>query len=67
MKRVSGKDMAKVLRKKGWGHTRTKGAHHRYEKQGFPPVTVPIHGNKTLKLKTQRNIMQHAGLNDADL
>ncbi len=41
MKRVSGKDLARVLRKKGWVRVRTKGAHHRYEKQGFPPVTVP--------------------------
>jgi predicted RNA binding protein YcfA (HicA-like mRNA interferase family) len=59
MKRVSGKELAKVLRRHGWVCTRTKGSHHRYEKPGFPPVTVPIHGNKTLKPKTQQNIMQH--------
>jgi predicted RNA binding protein YcfA (HicA-like mRNA interferase family) len=67
MKRVSGKHLAQVLERKGWTHTRTKGSHHRYEKQGHPPVTVPIHGNKTLKPKTQQNIMRHAGLTDADL
>lgn len=67
MKRVSGKDLAKVLAKKGWVLVRTTGSHHRYEKQGFPPVTVPIHGTKILKPKTQQNIMRHTGLTDADL
>jgi predicted RNA binding protein YcfA (HicA-like mRNA interferase family) len=67
MMRVSGKDLARVLEKNGWVLTRTKGSHRRYEKEGFPPVTVPVHGNKTLKPKTQQNIMRHAGLTDADL
>jgi predicted RNA binding protein YcfA (HicA-like mRNA interferase family) len=67
MKRVSGKDLARVLEKKGWTLTRTRGAHRRYEKEGYPPVTVPVHGTKILKPKTQQNIMRHTGLTDADL
>jgi len=67
MKRVSGKHLAGVLEKKGWTHTRTRGSHRRYSKPGFPPVTVLVHGNKTLKPRTQQNIMRSAGLSDADL
>ena len=67
MKRVSGKDLAKVLRQRGWVCTRTKGSHYRYEKPGFPPVTVPVHGNKDLKPDTQRSIMRDAGLTDDDI
>jgi predicted RNA binding protein YcfA (HicA-like mRNA interferase family) len=67
LKRVSGKGLAKVLEKNGWVLARTRGSHRRYEKPGHPPVTVPIHGNKTLKPKTQQNIMRHTGLTDADL
>jgi predicted RNA binding protein YcfA (HicA-like mRNA interferase family) len=67
MKRVSGKDLARVLEKNGWILTRTRGSHRRYEKQGFAPVTVPVHGKKTLKPKTQQNIMRHAALTDDDL
>lgn len=67
MKRVSGKDLAKVLEKKGWVLVRITGAHCRYAKQDFPPVTVPIHGTKILKPKTQQSIMRHTGLTDADL
>ena len=67
MKRVSGKTLAKVLEKKGWILTRTKGSHRHYEKPGHPSITVPVHGNKTLKPKTQQNIMRYAGLTDDDL
>lgn len=67
MKRVSRKDLARALEKKGWTLTRTRGAHRRYEKEGYPPVTVPVHGTKILKPKTQQNIMRHSGLIDADL
>ena len=67
MKRVSGKDLAKVLAKRGWVLVRTTGAHRRYAKQDFAPVTVFVHGTKILKPKTQQNIMRHTELTDADL
>ena len=67
MKRVSGKALAKILEQNGWVLTRTKGSHRRYGKEGHPPVTVPVHGSKILKPKTQQNIMRHAGLTDDDL
>lgn len=56
-----------MLEKKGWVLTRTRGSHRRYEKEGFPPVTVPVHGKKTLEARTQQNIMRHTGLTDDDL
>jgi predicted RNA binding protein YcfA (HicA-like mRNA interferase family) len=34
---------------------------------GYPPVTIPVHGNKLLKPKTQQSIMRDTGLTDADL
>jgi predicted RNA binding protein YcfA (HicA-like mRNA interferase family) len=67
MKAVSGKAMCRVLKRHGWTLTRIRSSHHRYQKPGRPPVTVPVHGNKTLKAGTQHEIMKHAGLTDADL
>jgi predicted RNA binding protein YcfA (HicA-like mRNA interferase family) len=67
MKPVSGKQMCKALERKGWNLTRTKGSHFRYEKPGHHPVTVPVHANKMLKPRTQRNIMKAAELVDDDL
>jgi predicted RNA binding protein YcfA (HicA-like mRNA interferase family) len=68
MKRVSGKRMCRVLERRGWVLDRVKGSHHIYREPNHPfPVSVPVHGNKTLKPGTQRAIMRAAGLTDDDL
>jgi predicted RNA binding protein YcfA (HicA-like mRNA interferase family) len=67
MKAVSGKEMCRILERNGWQLARIRGSHHRYEKQGHDPITVPVHGNETLKTGLQRSIMKHAGLTDDDL
>jgi predicted RNA binding protein YcfA (HicA-like mRNA interferase family) len=67
MKAVSGEDLCKILERQGWTLVRTRGSHHRYEKAGFPPVTVPVHGNRTLKTGLQKSIMKDAGLTEDDL
>ncbi|HXG09916.1 MAG TPA: type II toxin-antitoxin system HicA family toxin [Gemmataceae bacterium] len=67
MKPVSGKQMCKALERQGWVRTRTRGSHRRYEKPGQQPITVPVHGNKMLKPRTQRSIMKAAGLTEDDL
>ena len=67
MKRISGKDMCKALESKGWTCDRIRGSHHRYSKEGFPSISVPVHANKTLKAGTQKAIMKAAGLTENDL
>ena len=50
MKVVSGKDFARILEQKGWQLRRVQGSHHIYSKAGSKVrLTVPIHGNKSLK------------------
>jgi predicted RNA binding protein YcfA (HicA-like mRNA interferase family) len=66
MKAVSGKEMCQILERSGWVCTRIRGSHHRYEKSGYSPVVVPVHGNKTLKTGTQHEIMKNAGLSEDD-
>ena len=67
MKRVSGKQLARILVKKGWTLHHTRGSHHYYLKDGRL-VTVPIHsGTSPLKPTTQKSIMKQAGLTEADL
>jgi predicted RNA binding protein YcfA (HicA-like mRNA interferase family) len=42
--------------------------HHIYTGPGHGiSISVPVHGNKTLKAGTQRSIMKAAGLKDNDL
>lgn len=69
MKRVSGKRMCKALERKGWLLKRINGSHHIYANSSFQDaiISVPGHGNQTLKRGTQQGIMKDAGLTGADL
>jgi predicted RNA binding protein YcfA (HicA-like mRNA interferase family) len=67
MKAISGKEMCRILERHAWILARIRGSHHRFEKTGYSPVVVPVHGNKTLKTGTQHEIMKNAGLTEDDL
>ena len=68
MKAVSGKDLAKALERLGWIHTRTRGSHRIYASPDGQSITVvPVHGNQTLPIGTQRGIIKDAGLTEDDL
>ena len=50
MKAVSGNDLAKLARKKGWEIARVQGSHHIFKKEDrWERLVIPIHGNRTLK------------------
>ena len=68
MKAVSGKKFAKLLEKHGWQLARVNGSHHVYTKLGNPArISVPIHGNKSLKIGLQRHMMKVAGIQENEL
>lgn len=51
MKAVSGKDLCRILERKGWRFRHTRGSHHVYEHPDRGQrISVPVHGNKTLKM-----------------
>jgi len=68
VKAISGKDLAKILERKGWELKRIKGSHHIYMKTGNPVrISVPIHGNKPLKVGLLRHFMKVAGIDESEL
>jgi predicted RNA binding protein YcfA (HicA-like mRNA interferase family) len=68
VKRVSGKEMCKALERKGWVLDRVRGSHHVYKSpDNTQTASVPVHGNRTLRIGTQRSIMKAAGLTEDDL
>lgn len=68
MKSVSGKEMARLLEKKGWQLARIKGSHHVYIYPGSPArISLPVHGNQSLKMGLQRHIMKLAGIIEDEL
>jgi predicted RNA binding protein YcfA (HicA-like mRNA interferase family) len=66
MKAVSGKEFCKTLQKNGWTFRRIRGSHHIYRK-GDITVSVPVHGNKSLKKGTQGDLMKKTGITEKDL
>ncbi len=68
MKSISGKAFAKILQRRGWVLVRVQGSHHIYGQPGNPRrISVPIHGNKDLKVGLLRHFMKQAGLREEDL
>jgi predicted RNA binding protein YcfA (HicA-like mRNA interferase family) len=63
MKALSGKEFARLLESHGWSLQRINGSHHIYAKAGSQVrISVPIHGNESLKVGLQRHLMKQAGI-----
>lgn len=68
MKTISGKEMSALLQEKGWTLARVTGSHHIFVRPGENlRITVPVHGNRDLKIGLQRAIMRQAGISEDDL
>lgn len=60
--------MCKILERHGWYLDRIQSSHHIDKKTGHAAaLSVPVHGNKTLKIGLQRGLMKQAGLSESDL
>ena len=59
---MTAKQVEKKLLENGFTLDRVHGSHKIYVKKGFPPISVPFHGNKDLKLGTLNNILKKAGI-----
>ena len=68
MKSVSGKKFTKILEKKGWVLLRINGSHHIYGKKDVTSkLSIPIHGNKPLKIGLLRYFMKVANISESEL
>ncbi|MEM8504277.1 MAG: type II toxin-antitoxin system HicA family toxin [Cyanobacteria bacterium P01_D01_bin.1] len=68
MKSVSGKQLCKIVERRGWILSRVTGSHHIYERAGEDKIlSIPVHRNQSLKSGTQRALMKIAQLSEDDL
>jgi predicted RNA binding protein YcfA (HicA-like mRNA interferase family) len=68
MKAISGKELARLLERRGWELLRINGSHHIYGKQGsIVRLSVPIHGNQALKIGLQRHLLKLAEITENEL
>jgi len=68
MKAISGKEFAKLLEIKGWELRRIKGSHYIYVKEGNPVrISIPVHGNKPLKIGLLKHFIKIAEIEESEL
>ena len=68
MKQISGKELARLVAARGWALLRVHGSHHIYGQAGsIVRLSIPIHGNRALKLGLLKHLLKQAGLSEADL
>jgi predicted RNA binding protein YcfA (HicA-like mRNA interferase family) len=68
MKAITGRELASLLERNGWTLRRVQGSHHIYAKPGsVVRLSVPIHGNKPLKVGLLKHLLKMAGLSEDDL
>jgi predicted RNA binding protein YcfA (HicA-like mRNA interferase family) len=68
MKPVSGKQLAKIVERPGWKLLRVHGSRYIYGKEGSViRLSIPVHGNKPLKVGLLKHLLKSAGLPEHDI
>ena len=68
MKSVSGKQLCKIVERRGRVLKRITGSHHIYDKDGMEQIlSIPVYRNQALKIDTLRALMKIAQLSEDNL
>ena len=68
MKSVSGRELARIVERRGWSLLRVSGSHHIYGKPGsIVRLSIPIHGNAALKTGLLRHLLKLAEIDENEL
>jgi predicted RNA binding protein YcfA (HicA-like mRNA interferase family) len=68
MKALFGRDLARLVERHGWRRLRVSGSHHIYGKPGsIVRLSIPIHGNRPLKLGLLRHLAKLAEIPNDEL
>lgn len=68
MRPVTGREFARMVERRGWQLLRISGSHHIYGKPGsVVRLSIPIHGNRPLKIGLLRHLAKLAEIPDDEL
>ena len=68
MRSMTGREFARLVERHGWSLLRVQGSHHIYGKPGsVVRLSIPIHGNKPLKMGLLRHLTKISGIPDAEI
>ncbi|MFJ8088431.1 type II toxin-antitoxin system HicA family toxin [Lysinibacillus sp. NPDC095746] len=59
---LTGKELLKKAKKNGWKEVRQNGSHHIVVKEGFEPVSIPVHSNRELRRGIEQSLLRDLGL-----
>jgi predicted RNA binding protein YcfA (HicA-like mRNA interferase family) len=65
---ITGKALCKLVELHGWRLVRINGSHHIYMKAGINVrLSIPVHGNQSLKVGLLRHLLKQAGIDESDM
>jgi predicted RNA binding protein YcfA (HicA-like mRNA interferase family) len=68
MKSVSGRELARIVERRGWTLLRISGSHHIYGKAGgIVRLSIPVHGNTALKRGLLRHLLKVAEIDESEI
>jgi predicted RNA binding protein YcfA (HicA-like mRNA interferase family) len=68
MRAFSGREFARLVERHGWKLSRINGSHHIYGKSGSNVrLSIPVHGNRPLKIGLLRHLSNLGEIPDAEL
>jgi predicted RNA binding protein YcfA (HicA-like mRNA interferase family) len=68
MKVLTGRELCRLLERKGWSLLRIHGSHHIYGRTGSRVrLSVPVHGNQALKVGLLRHLLKQAGVSEDEI
>ena len=68
MKVLSGREFARLVERHGWRLLRVNGSHHIFGKpDSLVRLSIPIHGNRPLKIGLLRHLAKIAEIPDDEL
>jgi predicted RNA binding protein YcfA (HicA-like mRNA interferase family) len=68
MTAIDGRQFARMVERRGWQLLRISGSHHIYGKPGsVVRLSIPIHGNRPLKIGLLRHLAKLAEIPDDEL
>jgi predicted RNA binding protein YcfA (HicA-like mRNA interferase family) len=68
MKPLTGREFIRLVERRGWSLLRVSGSHHIFGKPGsIVRLSVPVHGNRPLKLGLQRHLLKLAEIAEDQL
>lgn len=65
MRALTGRELCRLLERRGWSLLRIQGSHHIYGRSGSRVrLSVPVHGNQALKIGLLRHLLKQAGISE---